>query len=372
MKQHDGRERDIPDQPWKKAGLTALVLVILLTAGWEMLWRSKGYYPAPVDSSGFWAMHRRAVSEIGDPTVIIGSSRALFDVNLDVWEELTGDRPIQLALEGTSPVWVLKDLAADSAFSGTVIVGVTPPLFFTGEGYRKSVVDARCGETPSERFSQQVAMRLERHLAFLEDNNLPLFTLLYRLRLPKREGVDPLGHPLELDIHKLSVSDEDRNTRMWARAAEDSTYRKLAQDVWTHFLTNMPPPPPDALPPDPMDIVSEVRPLIESIRARGGDVVFIRPPSSGIWRDMENKAFNRAAYWDVAMDSLDVGSVHFEDHPSMMNYDLPEWSHLTAEHAELYTAELAPLVQEALRTRMQIKAVVDSTSSPQIMNEEME
>ena len=47
----------------------------------------------------------------GNKTVLIGSSRVLFDVQLPVWEKLAGERPIQLAIEGTSSVPVLEDLA---------------------------------------------------------------------------------------------------------------------------------------------------------------------------------------------------------------------------------------------------------------------
>ena len=43
-------------------------------------------------------------------TVLVGTSRLLFDVQLPVWERLAGTRPIQLSLEGTSPLPVLEEL----------------------------------------------------------------------------------------------------------------------------------------------------------------------------------------------------------------------------------------------------------------------
>lgn len=362
IRYHDGHEREIPDHPWKRVGLVALILVILATAGWEMVWRAKGYEPHPVDTYGFWAIQRRAVSAQGDPMVIIGSSRVMFDINLDVWEEETGDRPIQLALEGTSPVEFLEDLAADTAFSGTVIVGVTPGLFFTGGGFRRDALDHYRKETPSERVGQRLGMVLEQRLAFIENINLPLFTLLRRIPLPGREGVDRLAHPLELEIHKLSVSETDRAMRMWHRAAEDSAYRKLTQDVWSHFLANLPPPPPDAPPPSPVPVADEVREYIQAIRDRGGDVVFVRSPSTGPWREVESKAFPREAFWDVLADTLDAGSVHFEDNPGLQGYELPEWSHLRAEDAELFTRELVPLVREAFATRRPVKTLTEADS----------
>jgi hypothetical protein len=53
-----------------------------------------------------------------------------------------------------------------------------------------------------------------------------------------------------------------------------------------------------------------------------------------------------------------VPGVHFEDHPQLQGYELPEWSHLTHADARRYTAALAPLVvaeferQEAARSRL--------------------
>jgi hypothetical protein len=38
-------------------------------------------------------------------------------MQLDVWERLDGRRPIQLAIEGTSPLKVMEDLAADPKFT---------------------------------------------------------------------------------------------------------------------------------------------------------------------------------------------------------------------------------------------------------------
>ena len=71
--------------------------------------------------------------------MIIGSSRILWDSNLDVWEEMTGRRPIQLALPGTNPRQFLEDFANDSSFNGFLVVGVTPTsTSSTGRASRSS------------------------------------------------------------------------------------------------------------------------------------------------------------------------------------------------------------------------------------------
>ena len=79
----------------------------------------QGAVPGYHNSNAEWAQQRRRIDAgEGDKTVLVGSSRILFDVQLPVWERVTGERPIQLAIEGTSPVPVLEDLADDPNFTG--------------------------------------------------------------------------------------------------------------------------------------------------------------------------------------------------------------------------------------------------------------
>lgn len=38
--------------------------------------------------------------------------------------------------------------------------------------------------------------------------------------------------------------------------------------------------------------------------------------------------------------------IHFEDHPQLHGYTLPEWSHLSRSEARRFTAALVPLFDE--------------------------
>ncbi|HEX5305977.1 MAG TPA: hypothetical protein VFW82_07825, partial [Dyella sp.] len=122
----------------------------------------------------------------GNATVLIGSSRTLFDVQLPVWQQLAGERPIQLALEGTSALPVLQDLADDPDFTGRLLVGVTPSLFFTGFAYRGDAIAAAHKETPSQRVGTWLSMHLvEPYLAF-DDPDFALATVIKRQPWPVR------------------------------------------------------------------------------------------------------------------------------------------------------------------------------------------
>src|ERR1700730_1623086 len=98
--------RDLPDRPWRSMLWGALLLAVALTGVWEWHWRAFGVTPGIRDDYALWARQRRKVDEgMANATVLIGASRTLFDIQLPVWERLSGRRPIQLALVGTSPLF---------------------------------------------------------------------------------------------------------------------------------------------------------------------------------------------------------------------------------------------------------------------------
>jgi len=330
-------ERDVPDRPWGSILLAGLALAALLLAGWEWHWRTFGAEPAIRNSDGLWALHRRRIdSGEGDATVFIGSSRVMFDVQLHVWERLSGRKPIQLALEGTSPMPVLEDLAEDEDFRGTLFVGVTPGLFFSGRGFRGGVVKHYHDESPSDRVGQWISMHLlEPYWAFY-DPDFTLTKVVERLPWPMRPG-----KPVRLPVRKLSVSDKSRSMRMWSKVVDDVEYRDYARRVWAQNFK----PSPDAPPPEVMaktreEQIDKAAAAVAKLRARGVTVVFVRAPSSGDFLESERRQTPRADTWDMLLARTGAPGIHFEDHPDMQGLDLPEWSHLRPDHAERFTEAL--------------------------------
>ena len=109
----------------------ALALAFPFIFMWEMYWRDQGFRPYHDPNDDLWSLWRREVANMEDDDVLlIGSSRTHFDLDIYVWEELTGNRPITLASGGMSPGPVLKDLAENTDFKSTLIIGIAPDLFF--------------------------------------------------------------------------------------------------------------------------------------------------------------------------------------------------------------------------------------------------
>jgi hypothetical protein len=70
----------------------------------------------------------------------------------------------------------------------------------------------------------------------------------------------------------------------------------------------------------------------------------VRLPSSGPYYEFEQQYFPRAQTWDVLLQRTGAPGIHFEDYRALQGYTQPEWSHLSAQDAKRFTAQLAPLV----------------------------
>ncbi|MGI8560998.1 MAG: hypothetical protein ACR2J7_06105 [Luteimonas sp.] len=339
--------RALPERPLGVTWLCALAVFLSGLLLWEAYWRHEGHDPGYRNSEGLWAIQRRSIDDGRlAATVLLGSSRAYFDLQLPVWEDITGERPIQLALEGTSPLSALENLAADEDFHGRVLVGVSPALFFTGFEYRGKALRHYLDETLSQQIGQWLSMRLlEPWLAFYSDTDLALFTVLRRQPWLARHGVRTYEA-----VRKLAVHDADRNTRLWQRVEDDPGYQAMAKRIWSQTFSAPPPPmmdTPEKARATMRKQIGRARIAVSTLRARGVPVVFVRLPSTGDFHAFEDRVFPRARTWDELLAETGAPGIHFEDHPQLQGYELPEWSHLSASEADRFTAAIAPMVESA-------------------------
>jgi hypothetical protein len=172
-------------------------------------------------------------------------------------------------------------------------------------------------------------IQLSDRLAFI-DSAYTLFNVLGEFPLVDRTGVVSFLFP-GTGTWKLSESGSDRQTWMWRRAECDANIRDQFRQVWTSF-----PATPIAV--DDIDpVIERAAAATEKIRARGGDVVLLRPPSAGGVRDWEDKVIPRNRGWDKLVRQLQAQAIHFADIEEMESLDVPEWSHLSRESARRFT-----------------------------------
>ena len=347
-------ERPIPKLPWR--GITVVVVLIVMAAatGWESYCRALGYRPTLNDNEDLWALARRKVKP--ESMVIIGDSRAWFDLDLDELQKGLGKRPVQLAIAGSSCYPVLADLVLDETFHGTIICSVVPNLFFAPPGSpplerAEKAVRRFHTQTLAQKASEYLAMPLEEHVAFLKQEDLTLAQLIIRLPLPNRPGALV---PPRLPPYFQSV-DRERRARMTEQCARPGELQRTIQQIWLPLFT--PPPPPAYIPPDifaaKMQAAMTNRfrdtvAAVENLRARGGRIVFVRFPHSGELKTLEDSRTPRARTWDALLKETKAPGIYYSDFPELSDFSCPEWSHLSAGDSVEFTRRLVPHLQSAL------------------------
>lgn len=345
-------ERTIPPLPWRGLALIAAALTFAAAVGWEIRCRAWGYGPTLNDMPDLWAQRRGAVTP--DSLVIIGDSRAFFDLDLDQLEQGLGRRPVQLALAGSCAYPILADLVADEKFHGTIICSLVPAMWLAPGGpllqNSRDALKRYHGWTLAQRTGHQLGMLLEEHVAFLKQDDLTLDALLDKVPLPLRAGT---GHPL-MPPYFCTV-DRERRARMFDRCAEPGPLQDRVKYGWVPLFT--PPPPPSYVPREAflagVGQAVEARfrdtaAAVQKLRARGGKLVFVRFPVGGDLKKLEDNATPRAGPWTRILKESSAPGVYFEDHPELNAFTCPEWSHLSATDSVEFTRRLVPYLKVAL------------------------
>ena len=320
--------RDIPKQPWGGIAFGVAVALVLGVSALEVNARRLDLHAGDLDNSEVEWVKERAHSESA-PVAIVGDSRILFDTDLDRFEALTGVRPVQLAIHGTSALTLLDDVSQNPNFHGLLVVGLADTMFFQPfDGYGGYVRHRNDFKSPSGRIGIEIDHVLQRRLAFL-DSNYRLSVLAHRLDKDFRPGVEG---PLD-DIWKIQEVGERRQTWMWDRIERPGPLQAHARWAWKGFKEKFPFTP---------QLIAKgqarAKKAVDAIRARGGDVVFVRPPSGPQLRVNEEAQVPKAKGWDMLLRNTHSVGVHFDDLPaSVQGLTLPEYSHLTRKCAIVFT-----------------------------------
>jgi hypothetical protein len=350
--------RTIPNVPWRGVLAAVVLFSAMATVAWEIRARAAGYQPTLNDTPDLWSETRAKVKP--DSLVLLGTSRMLFDIDLDALEQGLGQRPTQLAIVGSSPYPILADLAADETFHGTVLLDIVPAMFLAPPGsppYAASEKALRRSRdwNHAQRWSHQLGLQLESRVAFLKQEDLTLAKLLEKLPIPDRANA-MVGPKMPPYFYTL---DHDRRARMFSEAAiVGSPLQKRVAEGWLPLFT-MPPPPTFIPLPQFQQMMGQAMEArfrdtakhVAAIQARGGKVVFLRLPVTGPLVEREEKLAPRAVTWDRLLRENNVPAIHFADHADLNAFNCPEWSHLSAEDSVEFTHRLVPHLQAALQSR---------------------
>jgi hypothetical protein len=330
----------------KQSLIIAITIGIISVTAWELFWRSQGLEPNIDDNKNLWANQREKLDNSNDNTVVfIGSSRILYDIQLDIWKEETQTEPVMLATQGASPIPVFKDIVENTDFKGTLIVGVTPPLLFAtlypeAEFIKRSqsLVDYFYNRTYAQQINHKLSVPLQKNLAFIRDgdenwdSDVDLKTLLRQFKDDRAGPVYPIWNNFE----EITI---DRHMKMPRRMEIDTAYANTVKKVWKVILSG------DFPPPDKDGTIAAFSELSEKFIAKGGNLILVRCPSSGMFKEVESMGFPREAFWDVLIDKSGAKGYNYLDYPQFENLFLPEWSHLATKDAQFFTRELIKIMK---------------------------
>lgn len=260
---------------------------------------------------------------------LLGSSRFQLGV---VPSRLEGRLPCcrvgQLAIDGSSPLTVLADLAQDSSFRGVAVVEVTPGLLFTE--------DSRAHGTPEGWVGYYHAR------AQLSDIEVLLRTELQQRFSLLRPGLKTYMGTAIVGGHFPDPPYITTSAQRWQKAHPSVDVADRLVDLWTREVETRGRP----LSSRELDrLIDNLKRYSAAIKARGGDVLFLRMVSSGSVYNAERTRFPRDRYWNRLATGLSPHAFHFADEPDLRDFECYDGSHLRAGDAVHFTDTLASLIQ---------------------------
>ena len=331
----------------KQTLIIAVTLGIISVTAWELYWRSQGHSPNIDDNKNLWANQRAKLEDIKENTVvIIGSSRILYDLQLDIWKEETNTDPVMLATQGASPYPVFRDIVENTDFKGTLLIGVTPPLLFAtlypeAEFIKRSqiLVDYYYNRTYAQRINHKLSVPLQKNLAFIRDGDEEWASDVNLKTLLKQKFRDQRGGPSYPPFNNFEDITLERHMKMTKRMEIDTAYANTVKHVWKVLLSG------DFPPPDKEGTISAFSELSKKFIEKGGNLIYVRCPSSGMFKDVESHGFPREQFWDVLIEKSGAKGYNYQDYEQFQNLFLPEWSHLAVKDAQFFTTELIKIMK---------------------------
>lgn len=326
-----------------KVFILAFILAILCLIPYELYMKNvegfaKGH---DLESRDLWADWRGEVDDLtAKDVVILGSSRGHFDINIHLWDSITGRKPIMLAYPGSSPYHTVEDVINKSDFKGLLIISTAPGLFYTmkgswGANRGKSLVDHYYDRTYAQIFSGEIYKLIDPHFHYLQGSDRNLNLLMSQIPFPKRDSVRA-----STAWPPMVAMDKYRNVRMIPQMETDTALQRQQTDIWYN-------PNPKNRFADSIDVVlGHYVNLVKKFKAKGGKVAFIRPPVTDYYLETETELYPREKYWNRLVNESESPGYHYSDYEESRSMIPPEWSHLNRRDADIYTKLIIELLQK--------------------------
>ncbi len=313
---------------------TLALLVTLATVGlWELQIRSAGLGPDYIDNRALWVNARHGLNAQGETAIVLlGASRLQRAVDVDTLSR-SFERPVvQLAVEGTSALALLENLAVDPRFRSTVIYSIAPAFSFNSAlprietGKQAEWLQFYMEQSYSRRLEQRLRLYLQGLFAFRSPDaalTRVIPALFATGSLPAQDFKKTLANREALfDYTKMAVEhDEVGIAQFYLENTVPFADREL--QLITNYFAD----------------------LVSALRRKGCDVYLLRLPSTKeVWA-LESAFFPRARFWDVMEQRIDATFIHFEDYPKLTGYMSQDGSHIESTRVTEFTLELSRVLR---------------------------
>ncbi|VAX40795.1 hypothetical protein MNBD_PLANCTO02-839 [hydrothermal vent metagenome] len=296
----------------------------------EVLLRTHGHQPSVSDNLELWANVRDTVYDSdGKVIVLLGASRMQLGINTNVLRKRFPDYTIaQLAVNGRRPMRALEDLANDKKFKGIVVCSVMTMSLPQDrwEGQEKQVKYYHQRTNISNKINQQIITYTQNHFV-IANPNIKLTNMI-------KEAVK------DFSMIKPSYvqGQPDRSSRAnFSHRTDEQLLQYVPGFLRSKKQSNHP------LQTDPkqwLEDVQIVETLVQKIQLRGGQVVFVRMPTSGELWDYEEQSIPKSLFWDRFAEKSSAETIHFKEIETLKNFTCPDRSHLDYRDTPQFTNAL--------------------------------
>jgi len=328
-----------PDGPWARTWLVALTIAGLALGGWELRLRRAGFEPTVQDGPLLWAATRARVPD-DDPraVVLIGASRIQLGIDLDEFERQTGQRPIQLAIDGSDGHPVLHSLAHRSRFAGIIVQSLAPAACRDLPDHRRGL------QAEWVRFQDRASafVPTEAHLRTMVDRRLSLRLIETRpatLARQRLRALETRPQYLLMDPDRMRGADF---TRIDPAALETELVRRLRADAGRRV-------PLTAAAAAHHDAIDRAATRLSD---RGGVLVVLRMPGRGDHERFVEELCPRAQFWDVLATDTHAIAIHYADEAALSGFVCPDGSHLDRRDRTAFTSALVEVLRRQLGARL--------------------
>jgi hypothetical protein len=318
---------------WIKSWILLIILLVVTLGTYESHLKALGHRHSIASDVNLWSYYRDMANKNSETLVILGASRAQLGLDMNTIKTKFPEKDvIQLTVNGQFPMLTLEEMANDPDFTGDIWLSIVaqslePVYWDMQQEYNQHFKES---STTYKQLEAVIKANIQYQFRFLH-SELQLQKVIDHYQ---KHGVFPIP---------LYVAENPDLSKSGDYSKQNSDH------LVNHFVTQKAQnyknqPPMDVKDFDQM--VSRFNTAVERIRSKGGNIWVIRMPTDkGHW-DLDERFYPKTMYWDRITEQVNAGFIHFIDHASLREFDLPDSSHLDQTDAPIFTENLIKIMNQ--------------------------